>query len=103
MPLLVAANRDEFLARPAAAPGLLAYDPWVVAGQDLSAGGTWFGVNQHGMVVGVLNRRRAAGMDPTRHSRGLLCLELLQTPSPSAARQRLEHERGDAYNGLTCW
>src|SRR5262245_18583072 len=43
--LVVAANRDEFHARPAAALA-----PWddltgVVAGRDLSAGGTWFAID----------------------------------------------------------
>src|SRR5215831_485545 len=69
IPLLIAANRDEYLDRPSAEPGLIAYEPRVFAGQDLSAGGTWFGVNQHGMVVGLLNRRQSDGADATRRSR----------------------------------
>ena len=100
VPLLVAANRDEFLDRPAAEPALIACDPWVFAGQDLSAGGTWFGVNEHAMVVGLLNRRRPQGPDPARRSRGLLCLEILQTRSPSAAADRLRGMSGDAYNSF---
>jgi uncharacterized protein with NRDE domain len=100
IPLLVAANRDEFLDRPSADPAPIACSPWVFAGQDLHAGGTWFGVNQHGMVVGLLNRRRPAGLDPSRPSRGLLCLEMLQTTSPAAAAERLRHVPGDAYNSF---
>jgi uncharacterized protein with NRDE domain len=100
LPLLVAANRDEFLDRPAADPAVLAVDPWVFAGQDLSAGGTWFGVNQHGMVVGLLNRRRPGGPDPSRRSRGLLCLEVLQTASPDAAAALLAGLRPADYNGF---
>src|SRR4029453_2447599 len=100
VPLLVAANRDEFLDRPSAEPGLIAYAPWVFAGQDLSAGGTWFGVNEHGMVVGLLNRRRLEGLDPNRRSRGLLCLEILQTSSPLDAAERLRAIPADAYNGF---
>jgi len=100
VPLLVAANRDEFLDRPSAEPGLIAVAPWVFAGQDLNAGGTWFGVNEHGMVVGLLNRRRLEGLDPNRRSRGLLCLEILQTSSPLDAVERLRDIPGDAYNGF---
>jgi uncharacterized protein with NRDE domain len=100
LPLLVAANRDEFLERPAAEPALIAADPWVFAGQDLSAGGTWFGVNEHAMVVGLLNRRRPHGPDPTRRSRGLLCLEILQTRSPDEAAERLSGMAGDCYNSF---
>ena len=100
IPLLVAANRDEFLDRPSAEPGLIAVDPWVFAGQDLTAGGTWFGVNEHGMVVGLLNRRRTHAVDPGLRSRGLLCLEMLQTRSPSEAARRLRATPADAYNGF---
>src|ERR1700690_1147901 len=100
IPLLVAANPDEFLDRPSAEPGLIAAAPWVFAGQDLHAGGTWFGVNQHGMVVGLLNRRRAAGADPSRRSRGLLCLEMLQTSGPDEAAERLCRLAGEAYNSF---
>jgi uncharacterized protein with NRDE domain len=100
VPLLVAANRDEFLDRPTAEPSLIAFEPWVFAGQDLNAGGTWFGINEHGMVVGLLNRRRADGVDPTRRSRGLLCLEILQTGSPAEAAERLRTVPGNAYNGF---
>lgn len=100
IPLLVAANRDEFLDRPAAEPRLLAADPWVVAGQDLSAGGTWFGVNGAGLVVGLLNRRRPGGPDAGLRSRGLLALETLQQHSLDDARRRLAAEDGAAYNAF---
>ena len=100
LPLLVAANRDEFLDRPAAEPRLLAVQPWVVGGQDLSAGGTWFGVNEHGLVVGLLNRRQPGGPDPRRRSRGLLCLTMLQQLSLSAARAALAATDGSEVNGF---
>jgi uncharacterized protein with NRDE domain len=98
LPLLVAANRDELLARPTAEPRVIATDPWLVAGQDLSAGGTWLGVNEHRMVVGLLNRRDPAGPDPSRRSRGLLCLQALSASSPSAAIDRVLRERAADYN-----
>lgn len=100
LPLLIAANRDELYDRPTAEPQVIAYDPWVVAGQDLSAGGTWLGLNQHGLVVGMLNRRSADAPDPGRRSRGLLCLEALQTEGPGATLARLEREEPAAYNGF---
>jgi uncharacterized protein with NRDE domain len=100
LPLVVAANRDEFLSRATADPRLIATDPWVVAGQDLAAGGTWFGVNEHRMVVGLLNRTGPAGPDPTRRSRGLLCLEALQCRTPTEVARRIADEPADAYNGF---
>ena len=43
--LVVAANRDEFHARPAAA--LAPWDdmPGIVGGRDLQAGGAWFAID----------------------------------------------------------
>lgn len=101
IPLLVAANRDEFLARPSAAPRVLSDDPWVVAGQDLEAGGTWLGVNQSGMVVGLLNRRSGHPPDPNRSSRGLLCLRALQCRSLDELEAMFGGEAGSAYNPFT--
>lgn len=100
LPLVVAANRDEFLARNASDPRLIATDPWVVAGQDLVAGGTWFGLNEHRMVVGILNRTGPGGPDPKRRSRGLLCLEALQCRTPAEVAERIQREPADAYNGF---
>jgi uncharacterized protein with NRDE domain len=98
LPLVVAANRDEFLDRPTAEPQIIAWDPWVLAGQDLVAGGTWFGINQHGMVVGLLNRRNPQGPDASLRSRGILCLQVLQCASPSEATALLSSIDGSAYN-----
>jgi hypothetical protein len=75
-PLLVAANRDERLDRPAAAPRATGRNIRVWAGVDREAGGTWLGINSRGLVVGLTNASRAP-RDPGRRSRGLLVLDLL--------------------------
>lgn len=79
-PLVVAANRDEHYDRPSAPPSITGTDPMVLAGTDLRAGGTWLGVNDYGLLVGILNRRQKPGSIPqdNHRSRGLLCLELLR-------------------------
>ncbi len=97
-PLVVAANRDEFLARPAAPPTALRQDPWVIAGQDLLAGGTWFGVSQTGLVAGLLNRRTARPIDPQRRSRGALCMDALAAASVEAAISAVTRQPATAYN-----
>jgi uncharacterized protein with NRDE domain len=97
-PVVVAANRDEFYERPATPPLRLLHDPWVVAGQDVRAGGTWLGVNAHDMVAGILNRRTSTPPDPNRRSRGLLCLEVLQEPSVATACARVLRDPGNSYN-----
>jgi uncharacterized protein with NRDE domain len=101
-PLVVAANRDEQFDRPSAAPALLDGPPRIVAGRDLRAGGTWLGVNEHGLLVGILNRRiNGDAMPPTWvRSRGALCMELLQLKSAKAARQLIDADRY-RYNPFT--
>lgn len=97
-PLIVAANRDEFLTRPSGSPQLLVESPLVFGGKDLLAGGTWLGVNEHGLLAGITNRRSSAGEDhPAARSRGLLCLDVLQTKSPAQACALLERESGSMY------
>jgi uncharacterized protein with NRDE domain len=48
--LIVAANRDEFYERPTAPAESWADAPWVLAGCDLQAGGTWLGVDRQGRL-----------------------------------------------------
>jgi uncharacterized protein with NRDE domain len=97
-PVVIATNRDELLNRPSAAPTLLWKSPWIVGGRDLIAGGTWLGVNAAGMAAGVLNRRSTTTADPTKRSRGQLCLEVLKRPHPEEALAFLVTQRTQDYN-----
>jgi len=98
-PLVVAANRDEYLERPATPPVLLRdAPPRALGGRDLRANGTWLGVNEAGLVVGVLNRRSPAPPDATRRSRGQLAVELLGYESASAAAAHAAGEPPERYN-----
>jgi hypothetical protein len=96
--LQVAANRDEFLARPAAAPAPWADGRWL-APCDLQAGGTWFGVNAGGLFVGVTNRS-AGPRDATRRSRGLLVLDALESADAASLHRRLAALDPATYNGF---
>jgi uncharacterized protein with NRDE domain len=89
VPLVVAANRDEFLARATAPPGVLRNErPRAFGGRDLIAAGTWLGVNDAGLIAGMLNRRTTSTLDPSCRSRGQLCLDMLgQTTAASAAAE----------------
>lgn len=100
-PVVVAANRDELLARPATAPLLLETAPRVVGGRDLLAGGTWLGISEHGVVAGLLNRRAAAPPVEGKRSRGLLLLETFAAPTADAAAQALAADDPGAYNAFT--
>ena len=56
-PLVIAANRDEFHARPTAVSGFWNNHPHVLAGHDLQAHGTWMGVTRNGKVAALTNIR----------------------------------------------
>lgn len=99
-PVIVAANRDEFYARPTTAPARLLSQPWVVGGKDLVAGGTWLGVSGYQLVAGLLNRRTSSAPDPTRRSRGLLCLDTLRHRQPEEALEQLQTYDPHAFNSF---
>ncbi len=85
-PILIASNREEQMDRPTQAPKIQSGTPRVVCGIDRKAGGTWFGINQHGLVTAVTNRKkRQVPADP--RSRGLLCRELLNFRTAREAAQ----------------
>ena len=97
-PLLIAANRDELATRAAAPPGRHWDDrPDVVAGRDLDGGGSWLGLNDHGVVAAVLNRRGTLGPEAGKRSRGELVLEALDHADAEAAAAALAHLDPSAY------
>lgn len=99
-PMVLAANRDEHLDRPAQGPHVLQQCPTAWGGRDLRAGGTWLGMNAFGLVVGLTNRRLRDDQepDPTRRSRGLLCLEVLRHRAAREVVTHLEGEPPQRYN-----
>lgn len=97
-PLLVAANRDEMAARRSRPPARHWPDrPDVTAGLDLEAGGSWLGVNDHGVIAAVLNREGTLGRQRGKRSRGELVLESLDHAEADAAAAALAEIHPDAY------
>src|SRR6195952_3837789 len=89
-PLMLAANRDERLDRAWDLPGEYWPErPGVVAGRDRLGGGTWMGVNRHGVVAAVLNRQGSLGPAAGKRSRGELPLMALAGSSATAAAEAL--------------
>jgi hypothetical protein len=105
-PLVIAANRDEALDRPASEPRVWAAGEVaarrVLAPRDLRAGGTWLGVNDAGLFVGITNRRslsnRVSGLWQSRRSRGELVFEALGAATHQGARDRIRELDPRAYN-----
>lgn len=100
-PVLLAANRDEMRERPSAPPARHWPDRAnVVAGIDRLASGTWLGLNDEGVVAGVLNRRDSLGPDPRLRSRGELVLEALDHADAADAADALSRLDGTAYRSF---
>ena len=79
-PLVLAANRDEFYARPTRAPERIGD---TIAGTDEISGGTWLAVRTSGRFAAVTNQRAQAPTTPVR-SRGLVVRELAAAADPDA-------------------
>jgi len=74
-PLVIAANRDEYFARPAARLGWWTPEgggPAILAGRDLQQGGTWLGLTAAGRLAMLTNVRDPKRTDPSAPSRGAI-------------------------------
>jgi uncharacterized protein with NRDE domain len=83
--LVCIGNRDEFHVRPSAP--LARWDNGIVAGRDLTGGGTWLGVHEAGRFALVTNFRQPEGPQPNRPSRGKLVTDLLEGRTPDGLDQ----------------
>lgn len=97
----MAANRDEMAGRPWDPPGRHWPDREnVVAGIDQLAGGTWMGLNDEGVVAGILNRKDSLGPDDTLRSRGEIVLEALDHADAADAADALSNLDGRSYRSF---
>ena len=96
--LVLAANRDEFHARPTAPAEFWEASPDLLAGRDLEAGGTWMGVTRQGRFAAVTNYREHRRPVTAENSRGALVTEyLLGGESPANSAASLD---GAGYSGF---
>ena len=100
-PLVVAANRDEFHRREAAPVAWWPDRPQVLAGRDLSAGGTWMGMSRSGRFAAITNFRQASARDDNARSRGELVLNFLISGESAYAYANQVSQVGNEYNGFT--
>jgi uncharacterized protein with NRDE domain len=101
-PLLLAANRDEFHARPTAAAAYWSDAPGVLAGRDLEAGGTWLGISRGGRFAAITNVRDAdgGGETATLRSRGELTSDWLRGEASARAYLGAVAARSNEYRGF---
>lgn len=83
LPLVVAANRDEFHARPSLPLAAWEDAPAIIGGRDLEAGGTWMGIRPDGRFAALTNIR-SGGAPAGRRSRGELTEGYLRGDLPPA-------------------
>jgi uncharacterized protein with NRDE domain len=99
--LIVAANRDEFLRRPARGPVVLRDDPRTVGGLDLEKQGSWFGVTAGGLLALLTNQPEPDGRPLAgRRSRGEITMEVLARGTRAAARAWLAGVDGREYSSF---
>lgn len=96
-PIVVVANRDEQLDRPARAP--FRWPQGFVAPRDEQAGGTWLGIAKAGFFVGITNRFLGP-RDTTRASRGELVVQALAQGSVREVHEAMRRIDARRYNGF---
>jgi uncharacterized protein with NRDE domain len=99
-PCLVAANRDEFHARPAAGAEWWPDHPQILAGRDLKAGGTWLGVTRTGRFAALTNYRDPEQRRPDAPSRGALVTTILESGASVAEGLTYLRDVGANYDGF---
>jgi len=98
--LVIAANRDEFYARDANRAAFWSDNPQILAGRDLTAGGTWLGVNRNGRFAAVTNFRETPPEPLPPKSRGELTTNFLN--NTQSARDYVNDLKAskDLYKGF---
>ncbi len=100
IPVLIAANRDEFHERPTLPAAQWPDAPDIYAGRDGRAGGTWMGVSARGRYALVTNFREPGHFRDPAPSRGALVEDYLRGAEPPAAYLARVHRGDQAYNGF---
>ena len=101
-PLVLVANRDEFLDRPAAPAHWWSEPPQLLAGRDLEAGGTWLAVGATARFAAVTNYREGQPVAGDR-SRGELPVRFVAgdaTPEDFVAGLAAQGRRYGGFNLL---
>lgn len=99
-PLVLAANRDEFYARPSQSAGWWQDYPHVYAGRDLQGGGTWLGINRQSRYAALTNIRDGAGKSDGAPTRGALVADYLQGELDADAYLQKISKHASQYQGF---
>lgn len=95
-PLVLAANRDEFHARPTRALHWWRWPGGPLAGSDEQAGGTWLAAARDGRFAAITNFRDP-GAAGGRRSRGELPVAWIESAEPAGQFAAAVHDRRGEY------
>lgn len=98
--LILAANRDEFYKRPTNGLHQWANDPNILAGKDLTGGGTWMGINRENRFSAITNHRNPNRVLENAPSRGDLTMDFLVGKESEKKYFDEKKETLDDYNGF---
>ncbi len=98
--LILAANRDEYYARPTTALAFWQDCPHVLAGRDLKSGGSWLGITRTGRLAAVTNYRDPTSNQPDARSRGQLVRDFLTGSAPPQRYLQEIRQAAAAFNGF---
>lgn len=98
--LIMAANRDEFYARPTAPMCFWEDSNEILAGKDLEQGGTWFGVTRSGRFAALTNYRDPSSVKSNTPSRGRLVTDFLTSDIPADQYSLELKKQALEYNGF---
>ena len=79
-PILIAFNREDLVTQKINKPTIQSGKPRILGSVDSTSGGSWLGVNQHGMMVGATCRKKF-NVPMAPKSREILCRDLLRSGS----------------------
>ena len=98
--LILIANRDEFYGRPTAKAHYWEDAPFLLAGRDLQAMGTWMGITKTGRLAALTNYRDPKATIDHPKSRGKIVSNYLtSTIAPKNYLHSLKEE-AHRYNGF---
>ncbi len=97
---VVAANRDEFRARPTEPLGYRDSQQTILGGKDLQAGGMWLGVSKDGKIAAVTNYRDGIVPPAVQPSRGEIVYDYLSSSQSAISAMDELAKRAGQYAGF---
>lgn len=98
--LIIAANRDEFYARPTKNAHFWEDEPSILAGRDLKEMGTWLGITKQGRFAALTNYRDPQLEKNNKISRGSIITNFLTSDIDAPEYLAALRDNKDNYNGF---